>query len=191
MHRHYTQYYRRCLDCEEIAMDCSQYCEHCNERWDAENAAQQELDAREAQEEDSVPYVFPCTCRWPYVPSNARTPLSLSWTASAPSTATAAPIPTRRSRSALTKSATETDPTPKESTMYASASFHDVTAIAASSTRTSGAPLTLDLYGADGRTCTVTIFTGSQDRTDALIAAINRAGGRAEPVAPHLDDYRD
>jgi hypothetical protein len=81
---------------------------------------------------------------------------------------------------------------------YASASFHNIRTIRASSTRTGGAPLTLTLFADDGiDNGHVTVFTGDQALTDRLIQAINHVTGFAgeEPATsqrlPHPDDYRD
>jgi hypothetical protein len=84
-------------------------------------------------------------------------------------------------------------------------SAHNVLAIRASSTRTSGAPLTLNLTDKDNlEQSSITIFTDNQILTDRLIEAINRVTGtwRVAPIvqepttstswrAPHPDDYRD
>jgi hypothetical protein len=91
---------------------------------------------------------------------------------------------------------------------YASASFHNIRTIRASSTCTSGAPLTLNLIADHGESdnAQVIIFIGDQALADRLIEAINRVTGHPlaveEPATsegsflphsfkPHPDDYRD
>ena len=66
----------------------------------------------------------------------------------------------------------------------ASATFHGVKTITASSSFTSGAPLTLTLNDGKGPNCFVTIFTDDADYTRRLIDAINDAAKPVEPAEP-------
>jgi hypothetical protein len=77
-HRHYTASWPRCRECGAIAADCSEYCDDCNNRLDAENAAQVAADEAEAAAIDAAADAAileaACTCSTSFVPGNAHSP---------------------------------------------------------------------------------------------------------------------
>jgi len=67
--------------------------------------------------------------------------------------------------------------------IFATTTVHDVSHIRAYSTRSMGAPITLELHDKDDRRSTFIMFVGNQALADALVETINQTC-RTHEAAP-------